>query len=104
MFRQWGSRRSNPVPSGGIEGGRNVTLESTRFPVKVGSANRLPVLRSVIICRSDTELAEEIPRREMTVSDWSGKQETSKTSRVLHSNLRRSSSYHEWRRLWRCVP
>lgn len=55
----------NSVLSGNIENdGRKTTtsVESTGPPAKVGSANRLPVLRSVIICRSDIELAEEIPR------------------------------------------
>lgn len=88
MFRRWGSCQLISVPSG-IEGERKETAESTRLLVKVSSANRLPVLRSVIICRSDIELAEEIPRREMTVSGRSGKQETSKASGP-HSNLRRS--------------
>jgi len=87
MFRRRESCRSISVPSGDIEGGRKATAESTRLSVKVGSANRLPVLRSVIICRSDIELTEEIPRREMTVSDQSSKQKTSKASGP-HSNLR----------------
>lgn len=86
MFRRWGSCRSISVP-GDIRNERKETAESTRLPVKVSSTNRLPVLRSVIICRSDIELAEEIPRREMTVSGRSGKQETSKASSP-HSNLR----------------
>lgn len=66
MSRLQESRRLNLIPSDGIEGGRKVTAESTKLAVKVSPANRLPVLRSVIICRSDTELAEEILGREMT--------------------------------------
>jgi len=68
------------IPIDGVEGGqRKVTAKSTWPFAKVSPVNRLPVLRSVIVCRADTELAEEIPKRKTMVS-VSDKQETSKES------------------------
>lgn len=95
--------RSISVPSDNIEGERKATAESTRFPAKVGPANRLPALRSVIICRSDIELAEEIPGREMTVSGRSGKQGDIKSIRVPIQILDGRRPPRMACRLWRCV-